>query len=176
MAILLSVNSFKGGKYDIPDAGIASKATVVLEAITLYEKEAIEELLGVTEAERFITWIQASRIPANADYAAIEGAFSEDDLQACTIIRSKGMIEYLKAYVYYQYIKNGLVLGHAGVFNTKAETADKSSATGAMRFAEHYYNGELDTALAIQWYCEQNPAAFPDYHGQELKIKYSTLL
>jgi hypothetical protein len=175
MAILLSVNSFIGGKYDIPEAEIAQKATVVQDAINIFEKEAIYLLLGVTEGDRFITWVQASFIPANADYTAIKDAFAQDE-PGCGIIKSNGMIEFLKAYVFYQYIKNGMVNGHAGVFNTKAETADKASPAGAMRFAESYFNGELDTALAIQWYCEQNPTAFPDYNGQHVVVKYSSLL
>lgn len=175
--ILLQLSDFKGGKYDIPDADSAYAAAAVQEAINNFEKGAIYELLGVTEGDKFITWLAASKLPANAHYSKILDAFANDDGNYCgRLIKSLGMKEYLKAYVFYEYNKTTLKTSQAGVTQAAAETSIIQSPRSTMRFAESKFNDSLDTVEAIQWYCQNNTAAFPAFNGQRITVKYCDIL
>lgn len=175
MAILLSTTDFKGGKYDIPDSGGYYTTANVQEAITRYEAEAFYKLLGVTLGKLYIAWIQATYSPANADYIYILNPFAEDNEQLCghQMLISKGIKEYLKGYVFYEYIKNGLKTSTAGVVMPKAETSTDATGADTMRFAENKFNDVLETVRAIQWYCCKHPDAFPDYKGQYIAVRAS---
>ena len=177
MPIILSKDDFEGGKYSIPDAEGVYTDDNVQEAIDNYEVVYIRKLLGVTTGDLFIAWLAASQLPANTDYTKILNAFAEDNTTWYRgIIQSLGMSEYLKAGVFSEYVKNGLVNSQAGVVNTDTETAVKASAASAMRFAENKFNDVLDTVEAIQWYCRTNSEAFPDYNGQEIRVKAAGIL
>lgn len=174
MAILLSKTDFIGGKYDIPDASGAYTKNDVQEAIDKYEKKYIYLLIGVTEGDRIIAYLAASRLPANTDYNKILDPFNEDS--DCGIVTSAGMEEYLKACIFYEYIKNGLKTSQAGVVKSDSETAIVQTPAGTMRFAESKFNDILDTIEAIQWYCLNNQSAFPDFNGQRIPVKASNIL
>jgi len=176
MAILLLLSDFEdAGKYNIPDAGGAYTYLSVQEIIDKHEAPYIYKLLGVVEGKKIITWIQATFLPANTDYTKIKDAFAEDDISSCSCANSQrvslGLKEYLKAAIFYEYVKNALINSQAGVTTPKSETADKQSSSSSMRYAENKFNDILDTAEAIQWYCRENPTAFPDFNGQCIKVK-----
>lgn len=170
--IILTKADFIGGKYDIPDAAGLYTKNNVQEMIDRYEKQCIYELLGVLEGDKWISWIQTVSPPVNAHYTKIKDPFSEDNA-GCGIIQSLGMTEFLKAAVFYQYVKNGLLTSQAGVVKTESETATTQSPASTMRFAENKFNDVLDTIEAIQWYCLNNQTAFPDFNGQRIVVKAS---
>lgn len=177
MAIHLVLDDFKTGKYKIPDAAGNLNFAEVQAAIDTYERPYLEKLLGVDQAAAYITWVQANFIPANTDYAKIRDAFSADDAGHKPGIRtSLGIKAFLKACVYFEYKKNGLVSAQVGTVKTKAETADKVTTADTMRDAEFKFNDILETAETIQWYCREKPTAFPDFNGQSFKVKCANFL
>lgn len=176
--ILLQLSDFKGGKYDIPDAGGVYTKVNVQEMIDKYEKQYIYELIGVVEGDKFIAWVQTTPTPVNADYTKILNAFSADNSSSYPsgLIQSLGMKEYLKAGVFYQCEKNGLLTSQAGVTKPESETATQQNPSSTMRFAENKFNDVLDTIEAIQWYCTNNSTAFPEYNGKFIPVKYANFL
>lgn len=171
--ILLQTSDFEAGKYCIPDADSIYNEADVQETIDTYEKKYIYELLGVTEGDKFITWVQLTSPPVNVHYTKIKNSFSQDDSACFGIIQSLGMTEYLKAGIFYEYVKDSLEMTPAGVVNTDTEAAKKQGPDQQMRFAENKFNDALDTAEAIQWYCQDNASAFPDFNGQRIAVKGS---
>ncbi len=172
--ILLNLDSFKGGKYNIPDSlGFYSKSNVQ-EMINRYEKQYIYQLLGVVLGDKIIAYLAttpAPRTPANIHYNKILDPFSMDDDTSMCVIQSLGITEYLKAGIFYEYVKNGLKNSQAAVVKTESETSKAATPAITLRFAENKFNDVLDTIEAIQWYCLENETEFPDFNGQRITIK-----
>lgn len=168
---------FKAGKYKIPDAAGNLNFADVQATIDTYERPYLEKLLGADQAALYIAYIQAGSLPANADFNQIKNAFSVDDPGYKKGVRtSLGMREFLKACIYFEHKKNGLVSAQVGTVNTKAETANKVTPAETLREVEFKFNEMLETAETIQWYCRQNPTAFPDFNGQSFKVKCANFL
>lgn len=176
MAILLTVNSFKGGKYNLADAAGQYTIPNVQQAIDNYEKQYLYKLFGVTLGDLIIAYLAANRTPTNTDYDKVIDAFSMDNngtLCGKPILQSLGLTEYLTACVFYEYKKNGLKDSQSGVQNVNAETATAQGPASVMRFAENKFNDILETADTIQWYCLNNESAFPDFNGERIVVKAS---
>ena len=173
--ILLSTTDFKGGKYDIPDSDGIYTGTYLQQAIDRYEKIYIYKLLGVALGDLIITWLAASRSPANANYVKVVDGFSMDDADCGGVIVSSGMKEYLKAAIFYEYVKNSLLTSQPAVIQPMAEKSTTQGPGSTMRFAENKFNGVMNTIEAIQYYCELNSSAFPTFNGQEIKVKASNI-
>lgn len=185
MAILLNLSDFIGGEYDLPDATGMYTDDNVQAAIDKYEKPAIYNLLGVALGDLIIAYIQSSSPPFNADYDKIINGFAEDNQYytiyntLCgdynSVIINAGLKEWLKAVVFYEYVKISLVTSQPGVTQPEAETGQIQKVTSTMRFAENKFNQMLDTAYAIQWYCVNNKTNLPDYNGQRITVKASNI-
>ena len=175
--IVLLKSDFLKGKYCIPDSGGVYTNVDVQEIIDKYEKYYIYQLLGVALGDLLITYIQANAT-SNADYNKIINAFSADNTETCggSIIQSLGMKEYLKAAIFYEYVKNGLKNSQAGVTKIQSETATAQDPASTLRFAENKFYDVLDTIGAIQWYCLENETAFPYFNGQCIKVKAANIL
>lgn len=170
MATYLSIDDFTSGKYLIPDAGSIAKAKVT-EYINQYRNEHIYRLLGVELGDLIIDYIDAGAT-GNADYDVIVNPFTKQESSGC-IYKSKGLKEYLKACIFYEYEKNGLKNSVAGVVESKSETATKQSSASTMRFVEYKFNDIIDTVEAIQWWCSTNNDTYPDFAGMRIKTKHS---
>jgi hypothetical protein len=172
----LSLTDFQGGKYNIPDAGSNLRNADVTLMINAYENKYIYLLLGKTEGQKIITYGPAGT--GNTDYDYIIAPFSSDNLNSCEpyLIQSLGLKEYLKAAVFYEYVKNSLRMTQAGPAKVEAETVKTTSPMDSLRYAENKFNDVLETIEAIQWYCTDNDDAFPDYNGQTITVKISNFL
>lgn len=176
--ILLQTTDFKGGKYDLPDSVGAYTTANVQETIDRYEKNYIYKLLGVALGNLIIAYLAANRLPINAAYNKILDPFAEDNSGFCfnRVIESMGMKEYLKAAIFYEYVKVGLITSQPGVTQPISETANIQTPMSTMRFAENKFNDVIGTLEAIQWYCWTNKAIdFPDYNGQRIAVKASNI-
>lgn len=176
MAIFLTIASFTAaGDYSIPDAGSAHSVNDVQDCINKHEKAFIYNLLGVVLGDLIIAYNQAGQTPTNIHYDKIIGAFASDLSTGWGTVYSQGITEYLKACIFYEYNKNGLVLSQAGVVNPATETAQKTTPAEALRFAEAKFNLILDTVEAIRYYIFENKDAFPDFNGQAIRVKASNI-
>ena len=180
--IILQLSDFKGGKYDLPDSVGVYVKNDLQETIDKYEKQYIYQLLGVEQGNLFIAWLAANQSPPNAFYSKILNPFATDGTYyswywSCYrhIIESQGMKEYLKAAIFYEYTKVGLITSQAGVTQPLSETAIQQSPASTMRFSENKFNDVLDTIEAIQWYCMSEETAFPAFKGQRLTVKASNI-
>lgn len=189
--IILTLTDFRGGKYNIPDAQGWYTNGNMQAMIDTYEKPYIYNLLGVVLGDKIIAYLAANRLPANTDYNKIIDPFSSDDagwwgwyndycdywagyvFNYSSIVTSLGLKEYLKAGIFYEYIKNGLITSQPGVAAQKAEAGTIQNSFTTMRFADNKFNDVLGTIEAIQWYCLNNNAAFPDFNGQRVPVKMS---
>lgn len=177
MGVLVNLIDFKSGKFLIPDAENNYAAAKVTSAIADFEKSYIYKLLGITEGNKFITWVNASMTPANAFYLKIKDAFSEDLPSLCgNQVHSLGMKQFLMGCIFYEYMRNGLTATPAGVVNVDVEKSKKVTPGNTMRYAESRFNEIVSTAEAIQWYCLDNMEQFPDFNGEQFKVKYSGIL
>jgi hypothetical protein len=174
MAGFLTLASFQGGKYNIPDASSGQTDDIVQERIDNYEKWYLCQLLGATLGKAIYAY--GSTGSGNAAHDAIIAAFQEDDAVCSKVYASQGLAEFLKAAVFFEYQKNAIVNAMGGVTIPKQEVSEKTSAGATLRYAEAMFNDQLDTKDAIQWKCANDPDTYPDYNGQLIEVKVSNLI
>lgn len=173
MPILLSIDDFTGyHTLALND----SDETLLQAYITRDEKLAIVELLGVELGEAFIAGIGAGS--PDAKWTAIRDEFYEHDTDCNRMRHSRGIKEWLKAYVYYQFVfkthdrhtQHGVAIG-------QSETSYVVTASNAARNAERRWNEALDTVEAIQWYVQENEDDYDEeYKGITIEPAYSDLI
>lgn len=175
MANILSVNDFKTGRFNIPDASSSTAYTKVTEAIGLYEDKYLNKLLGVDFAALIKAYMIAGSTN-NSAYNQIINAFSYQPTGCPDILESNGINVLLKSCILYEYNKNAIKNTIAGAAVTQAEVSNTLSPSGAMRNAESYYNSIIDDADCIQQYCIDNPTTYPDFDGLRFIVKGSDFL
>lgn len=174
MPTILSKTDFKGGKFDIPSTGTLYANTDIDEFIERYENEYLYRLFGVTFGKAIKIYATTTPTPPpNTDYDSVIQPFAEDN--DCEIRESKGLKEYLKACVFYEYTYSSLVTSLPGVVQPKAEAGQIQGSNYTARYAESRYNEILDTADAIQARCQENQTLKTDYNGQKLRVKASNI-
>ncbi len=177
--ILVKLSDFKG-QYGIPDAIGVYTSTNVQSFIDKYEKQYLDQLLGLDLSNKIIAYLAANRLPDNPDYNFIIDPFQfqEPGGGCCAncIHNSKGMKAFLVAAITYEYISDNLQFTQVGAATPQAETATEVNVRKNMRLAEKKYNGLLDTSDAIQWYCWNNSDKYPTFQGQRFVVKLADVL
>lgn len=174
MAILLTLASFIGGKYNIPQASSLQTYDTALVTTAINDNEAnmIYQIFGVDLGTQIIAYIQANYLPFNADLDFVIKAFiKQSDNNEKRIYQSKGLADILAAYVCYNFIVDNIgTLGQAGVQNNATEIG-KQSPFFSTRFAETTFNPCLKSIEAIQWYCRENATDYPKFAGMRVEVK-----
>jgi len=177
--ILLQISDFTG-KYTI---NLNAVTTPLLQSyIDDYEANYIYKLLGVDLGLLFIA--DLANVSQEARFVVIQEPFAIQ-YNGCNYV-STGMLDYLKAAIYYEYTKDRQIRpSDNGVSFSINEAQTIATPQQAAREAEKKWNAALDTVAAIQWYCytyadatypDDEDMRYPEYNGECLEPKFSPLL
>jgi hypothetical protein len=179
MSILLTTSDFSG--FYVVNLNTAN--TPILQTyIDRYEKEGILRLLGVELGLLFIA--DLANVSQDVRFTVLQDPFQLTLNQTDKI--SRGMVDFLCAYVLYHYVKDRQIrITDNGVALSVNEAQTIVSPKEANRYGEKKFNELLDTVEAIRWYCiEYAPATYPstpsrlypEFNGEEIQPIYSPLI
>ncbi len=132
------------------------------------EPKVLRSLLGCELYDLFVADLDGNGVPQTQIYLDIYNAFYTD-YNNCQI-KSDGMLEMLKGFIYYEYVRDG------NFFNTISGTVKNTFVNSEMaRTAEFGLNERYNVALqsfdAIQWFICQNEENYPTYNGVKLDVQ-----
>ena len=150
------------GYYDISKDSFTSGDLEVY--INDLEPKILRKLLGVELYNLFLADLDTNNVPQTAIYQAIYNAF-DIDYNKC-IISSVGMIDMLKGFVYYEYMRDSqfssVISG-----KVKSEHANSKKASFVEFGLQERYNIAVQNACTIQWFIKENETDYPTYNGQD---------
>lgn len=134
--------------------------------IDKYELLYLYDLLGVTLGNLFYTDIAANTFlpPPTVRFATIFNALYQDGDTFCGQIRSEGVKEMLKGFIYWEFVKS------TKTFNTITGTVvgqNEASRETDWNETEVYnnYNQAVHSYRSIQRYIDENSSTYPEYKG-----------
>lgn len=154
------------GYYDIStDSFSSTELTTYIDSL---EPTILRRLLGVELYNLFLADLDTNNVPQTPIYQAIYNAFDID--YNCTIISSTGMLDVLKGFIYYDYMRDSQF---ASVITGKVknEFANSEKASFIEFGLQERYNIAVQNASNIQWFICQNETDYPTYNGQEFKLQ-----
>lgn len=132
------------------------------------EPTILRRLLGVELYNLFVADLDGNGVPQTPIYQAIYNAFDAD--YNCTIVSSAGMLEMLKGFIYYDYMRDSqfssVITG-----KNKSEFANSTKASFIEYGLQERYNIGVQNANNIQWYICENAEDYPTYNGQKFELQ-----
>lgn len=150
------------GYYQI--SGNSFSATELDLYINREEPERLRDLLGCTLYDLFVADL-VGNVPQSARFLAIFNPICDDDGNTYGLqYRSEGMVEMLKGFVYYSYVKQS---DFANVIsgNIKNAYSNSQQARGVEFNLDGRYNRAIISYQAIQWFICDNISTYPEYNG-----------
>lgn len=150
--MFLGIDDFEG-KYEL-HTGMYDQAKI-LEYIQIYEERYLLELLGAKLYDEFIADLDVNNYPESPNFQAIFNPFHEDAVNHGIVI-SQGILEMLKGFIYFEYIKD---TANQMTINGQVIPQNENSLTATSLYNMMYtrYWEALRTYRAIQWYiCTNN--------------------
>lgn len=168
MAILnITFNDFGKGKYEL-HKGMYENAKIQAY-IDKYERQYLVKLLGVDLFNEFVNDLVAG-IPQSANFLAIYNSFEYDNVN-CNIHISEGMLEMIKGFIYFEYLKDMTnTVTVAGNVRQMGENSENVSTLNSMIYTR--YNESIFTFRAIQHYICDNSKDYLKFNGQSLQTAY----
>ena len=145
--MFLGIDDFEG-KYEL-HTGMYDQAKI-LEYIQIYEERYLLELLGAKLYDEFIDDLDVNNYPESPNFQAIFNPFHEDAVNHGIVI-SQGILEMLKGFIYFEYIKD---TANQMTINGQVIPQNENSLTATSLYNMMYtrYWEALRTYRAIQWY------------------------
>jgi hypothetical protein len=168
MSILgITYNDFGKGKFELHH-GMYEQAKIQAY-IDKYERQYLVKLLGVELFNQFVADLVAN-VPQTAKYIKIYNPFEYDNVN-CYIYISEGMIDMIKGFVYYQYLKD-LTNNVAVTGNVRplGENSENVSTLNSMIYTR--YNDSVRTYKAIQQYMCDYSSDYLKYNGIGIRTAY----
>ena len=168
MSILgITYNSFGKGKFELHH-GMYEQAKIQAY-IDKYERQYLIKLLGVELFNQFVADLVAN-VPQDVKYLKIYNSFEFDNVN-CNIYISEGMIDMIKGFVYYQYLKDLTnTVAVSGNVRPLGENSENVSTLNTMIYTR--YNDSVRTYKAIQQYICDFSSDYLKYNGQGIKTVY----
>lgn len=168
MSILgIIYSDFGKGKFELHH-GMYEQAKIQAY-IDKYERQYLVKLLGVELFNEFVADL-SSNVPQSAKYLKIYNSFEYDNVD-CNIHISEGMIDMIKGFIYYQYLKdltNNVAV--SGNVRPMGENSENVSTLNSMIYTR--YNDSVRTYKAIQYYiCDFN-SDYLKYNGISIGMAY----
>lgn len=168
MSILnITYNDFGKGKFELHH-GMYEQAKIQAY-IDKYERQYLVKLLGVELFDLFVADLVGG-VPQSAIYTKIYNPFEYDNVN-CTIYISEGMLDMVKGFVYYQYLKdltNNVAL--TGNVRPMGENSENVSTLNSMIYTR--YNDSVRTYNAIQHYMCDFSSDYLKYNGMSIGMAY----
>jgi len=144
--------------------------------ISQFEGSILCKLLGFDLAQEIIAYLP-DRDPADPLLDAIIDPFCETYEHNDCIYESKGLINLLVAFIYYEFItQNPFKNTPAGNTKSQYSSTKETPNQNLYRLAEQRRNEALDTWEAIQWKINQSLTDYPDFKGVEEKPVFQNVL
>jgi hypothetical protein len=159
--MLVTINDFMvGGKYELHTGNYDTDR--LQDYIDKYEKRYLTELLGATLFEEFeADLVLGGGLPTEPRFEVIFEPLSVD--YNWTIIYSEGMIEMLKGFIYYEYIKDQISqMTPIGMVTPAGQNSRESNSLYLQIYTR--YNEAARTYKAIQRYILNNSNEY-DFRG-----------
>lgn len=137
--------------------------------IDKYERQYLVKLLGVELFNLFVADLVGG-VPQAAIYTKIYEAFEYDNVN-CNIYISEGMIDMIKGFVYYQYLKdltNNVAV--SGNVRPMGENSENVSTLNSMIYTR--YNDSVRTYKAVQHYICDYSTDYLTYNGIGIGTAY----
>ena len=163
----ITYGDFGKGKFELHH-GMYEQAKIQAY-IDKYERQYLVKLLGVELFNEFVADLVAG-VPQSAIYTKIYEPFEYDNVD-CYIHISEGMIDMIKGFVYYQYLKDLTnTVAVSGNVRQAGENSENVSTLNSMIYTR--YNDSVRTFKAIQYYiCDFN-SDYLKYNGMSIGLAY----
>lgn len=159
--IFLTAQDFESGKHKI--AQDCWSVTEIQSCIDKFEEIILQDLLGCELFELFKADLVAG-VPQTQRFVDIFNKFCKDD--DCGIIRSCGMVEMLKGFIFFFYVNEQKFQNTmAGTVKSNIENSQHVS-NWVFGLAEHYNEG-IESFKAIQHCICEDSTLYPEYNGQK---------
>ena len=162
--MLLDLDDFTG-KYEL-HTGMYDQAKL-LEYIQIYEEQYLIDLFGATLYDEFINDLDNNNYPESPNFQKVFDPFHLDNTSNGfltsyntynNVIVSKGILEMLKGFIYFEYVKD--TANQITSQGQKIPTGENSlTATTLYNMMYTRYWEALKTYRAIQWYIYKNQNA-----------------
>lgn len=163
----ITYQDFGKGKYELHKG--MYEAPKIQAYIDKYERQYLVKLLGVELFKLFEADLVAG-VPQTAKYLALYNSFEYDEVN-CGIYISEGMVEMVKGFVYYQYLKDMTnVVAVSGNVRQMGENSENVSTLNTMIYTR--YNDSVRTYKAIQKFICDNNSDYLDYNGINIGLAY----
>lgn len=168
MSILgITYSDFGKGKFELHHG--MYEQVKIQAYIDKYERQYLVKLLGVELFNEFVADLN-NNVPQAAKYLKIYNPFEYDNSN-CYIFISEGMVDMIKGFIYYQYLKdltNTVAL--SGNVRPKGENSENVSTLNSMIYTR--YNDSVRTWKAIQFYICDFSNDYLNYNGMSMKTAY----
>jgi hypothetical protein len=163
----ITYQDFGKGKYELHSG--MYEASKIQAYIDKYERQYLVKLLGVELFKLFEADLVAG-VPQDAKYLALYNSFEYDEVN-CGIYISEGMVEMVKGFVYYQYLKDMTnVVAVSGNVRQMGENSENVSTLNTMIYTR--YNDSVRTYKAIQKFICDNNSDYLDFNGIKIGLAY----
>lgn len=133
--------------------------------IDTYERKYLVQLFGAELFGLFVADL-ANAMPQSPEYVKIFEPFEYDDFCGDLVI-SDGIIEMLKGFIYWNYLKDKMnQVTTAGVVKPQGENSTPGDAMNSL-YANRY-NNSCKTFDAIQKYIMQNCGSYDTFNGRKI--------
>lgn len=161
----ITYEDFGSGKYELHH-GMYEQAKIDAY-ITKYERQYLVKLLGVDLFNLFVADL-VNNVPQSAVYLALYNPFEYDDAN-CWITISEGMIDMVKGFIYFQYLKDQTnQVAVSGNIRPLGENSENVSTLNSMIYTR--YNESVKTYKAIQRYICDNNSDYLEYNGIGIRL------
>ena len=163
----ITFNDFGKGKFEL-HKGIYENDKIQAY-INKYERQYLIKLLGAELFKDFESDLVGG-VPQEARFLALYNAFEYDDVN-CGIYISEGMLDMIKGFVYYQYLKDKTnVVAVSGNVRQMGENSENVSTLNTMIYTR--YNDSVRTYKAIQKFICDNNKDYLKFNGVKLGLAF----
>lgn len=164
---ILTTDSFKNGRYKIPLN--PKQETALEEAITYCEDFYLPKMFGVELYNLFIADLVGG-VPTAPRFVKIFDPFNDQTDEI--LVRSEGVKEMLKAFVYHRYVRDVTTrVTTVGIFKSTNENAEHVSAIG--HDVTIRYNEGVKSFKTIQYYMDViDPDNYTEFEGVKLNFNH----
>lgn len=163
MGLILDISDFDFGRYKI--ALDPEQETDLELYIDRVESDYLPKLFGKELFDLFLADLNAVPVgvPTASRFVVVYNEFVEQD--DCVMIQSEGMIEMLKGFVYYLYLRD--IVSRPTTIGLEKFIGENTVAVTAIHHdITSRYNESVDTFKTIQYYMNQfNSTDYPEYKG-----------
>ena len=173
MATILTIDDFENGRYKIPVN--PTQEIDLMDKIEYVENTYLPKLFGVELYDLFIADLDlpVAGDPTAPRFVKVFNSFNYQQNGGCKkIVRSEGIKEMLKAFVYYLYTRDEVSrITTVGIKKTDSENSQNISAI--KHDITSRINQGVMTYHAIQYYiCNNDEFDYPEFDGINQKFNH----